>query len=89
MMRAKLSGYMERPRGLQPLSTHRTKLPARYARAIASYFQGGPDALEASLVEVDALIRDKPDNPYFWEVKGDLLMRRAGRAKPLLRCARR
>ena len=25
--------------------------------------------------EVDALIRDKPDNPYFWELKGNLYFR--------------
>jgi len=81
MMRAKLSGYIDRPAVVfNRYPPTDTTLPARYARAIARYFQGGPNALEASLVEVDALIREKPDNPYFWEVKGDLLMRN-GRIK--------
>ena len=55
-------------------------LPARYARAIARFFEGGPGALEASLAEVDGLLRERPDYPYFWEVKGDLLMR-AGKTR--------
>jgi predicted Zn-dependent protease len=50
-------------------------LPARYARAIARFFQGGPGGLEAALTEVESLIRERPDNGYFGEVKGDLLMR--------------
>jgi predicted Zn-dependent protease len=50
-------------------------MPARYARALARFFEGGPGALEASLADVDGLLREHPDNPYFWEVKGDLLMR--------------
>ena len=76
LMRAKLSGYLERPQTVfnRYPPTDQT-LPARYARAIARFFEGGPGALEASLAEVDGLLRERPDNPYFWEVKGDLLMR--------------
>jgi predicted Zn-dependent protease len=55
-------------------------LPARYARALARFFQGGPGSLEAALAEVDGLLASHPGNPYFWEVKGDLLMR-AGRTR--------
>jgi predicted Zn-dependent protease len=76
LMRAKLSGYLERPQivfNRYPPSDN--SLPARYARAIARFFQGGPGGLEASLADVDSLIRERPDSPYFWEVKGDLLMR--------------
>jgi predicted Zn-dependent protease len=50
-------------------------LPARYARAIAKFMQGGQGGLSLALAEVDSLIRDRPDNPYFWELKGDLLSR--------------
>ncbi len=81
LMRAKLSGFIDRPGVVfnrYPASDK--SLPARYARAIARFFQGGPGAIEASLAEVDALIKDKPDNGYFVELKGDLLMR-AGRVK--------
>ena len=76
LMRAKLSGYLERPTTVfnrYPVTDK--SLPARYARAIARFFQGGPGGLEAALAEVESLIRERPDNGYFWEVKGDLLMR--------------
>ncbi len=76
LMRAKLSGYLEKPQVVfnrYPESDQ--SLPARYARALARFFQGGPGALEASLAQVDGLISSKPNFPYFWEVKGDLLMR--------------
>jgi predicted Zn-dependent protease len=76
LMRAKLSGYLERP-GIvfNRYPATDKSLPARYARAIARFFQGGNGALEAASTEVDALIKDQPNNGYFWEVKGDLQMR--------------
>lgn len=81
LMRAKLSGYIDRPGVVfnrYPMTDK--SLPARYARAIARFFQGGPNALQGSLAEIDALIRERPDDPYFLEVKGDILMR-AGKVK--------
>jgi predicted Zn-dependent protease len=73
LMRAKLAGYLERPLIVfNRYPAGNTTLPARYARAIARFFQSG---LEAALPEVDALIRDRPDYPYFYELKGDFLMR--------------
>lgn len=76
LMRAKLSGYLDRPGVVfnRYPSTDKS-LPARYARALARYFQGGQGALEAALVDVDGLIRERPDYAYFHEVKGDLYMR--------------
>ena len=90
LMRAKLSGYLERP-GIvlnRYPATDKT-LPARYARAIARFFQGGAGGLQAALAEVNTLIRDRPNNPYFWELKGDLLMRsgKMRKAIPSLRQA--
>ena len=76
LMRAKLSGYLERPQivfNRYPATDN--SLPARYARGIARFFQGGPGGLEAALAELDSLLRARPDYPYFWEVKGDLLVR--------------
>ena len=76
MMRAKLAGYLERPQVVfnrYPASDG--SLPARYARAIARFMQGGQNALPAALADVDGLIREKPDNPYFYELKGDFLSR--------------
>ena len=80
-MRAKLSGYLDKPQTVYnryPPSDQ--TLPARYARALARFFQGGPGALEGALAEFDALLAARPDYPYFWEAKGDLLMR-AGKTR--------
>ena len=90
LVRAKLAGYMERPQivyNRYPASDQ--SLPARYARALARYFQGGNGSLEGALAGLDGLTRDRPDNPYFWETKGDLLMRsgKPRQAIPLLRQA--
>ncbi|MEI9900386.1 MAG: M48 family metalloprotease [Hyphomicrobium sp.] len=90
LMRAKLSGYLEKPQTVfNRYPAEDQSLPARYARALARYFMGGAGALEAALADVDGLIAARPSYPYFWEVKGDLLMR-AGRnrdAIPALRQA--
>ena len=86
-MRAKLSGYLDKPAVVfnrYPPSDQ--TLPARYARALARFFQGGPGALEAALADFDGLIASRPTYPYFWEAKGDLLMRagkNARRSRPL------
>jgi predicted Zn-dependent protease len=81
MMRAKLAGYLMRPQAVfnrYPASD--TSLPARYARAIAKYFQGGSNAVEAAVADIDALLRERPDYAYFHELKGDFY-KRSGRPK--------
>lgn len=71
MMRAKIAGYVERAQTVQNRYPPKdTSLPARYARAIARNCSG---RCADNLTDVDALIREKPDNPYFWELKGNLL----------------
>jgi len=69
-------------------------MAARYGRAIALFFKGGRGALGAALRELDYLIAAKPphgihlNKGYFWEVKGDFLMRSGKSAqaiKPLRR----
>ncbi|MCC7252071.1 M48 family metalloprotease [Hyphomicrobium sp.] len=78
MMRAKLSGYMEQPAAVfNRYPAGDNSLPARYARMIASFRQGA-GGFEQGLASVEALIREHPTNPYFWEVKGDFLQK-AGR----------
>jgi predicted Zn-dependent protease len=72
MMRAKLSGFMERPDTVArryPASD--TSLPARYARAIAAYRHADP---RSALGQIDALIQAQPNNPYFHELKGQALL---------------
>ena len=89
LMRAKLSGYLERPQ----IVFNRYPATDRPARALRprhrAFFQGGTGALEASLAEVDELMRERPDYPYFWEFKGDFLMRsgKTAQAIPPLRQA--
>lgn len=76
MMRAKLSGYIENPvTVLNRYPASDQSIPARYARAVARFRMGGGGGLETALAETDALIRSAPDNPYFWELKGDFLQK--------------
>jgi predicted Zn-dependent protease len=70
MMRAKISGYLDRAQMVNnsyPRSDN--SLPARYARAIAHNCSG---KCTDAMGEVDALLHEKPDNAYFWELKGNL-----------------
>lgn len=72
MMRAKTSGFMEKPDTVMrryPPSDN--SLPARYARAITTYLRGDP---RAALAQIDTLIKDQPNNPYFHELRGQALL---------------
>ncbi len=72
MMRAKLYGFMDRPNEVlrrYPLSD--SSLPARYARAISSYRYGD---LRDAIAHIDDLIHAMPNNPYFYELKGQALL---------------
>lgn len=70
-VRAKLFGFMESPaRTLQRYPESDTSLPARYGRAIAYYRQA--DTTKAVDL-IDALIRETPNDPYFLELKGQVL----------------
>lgn len=67
----KLRAYMQSPAATlkrYPVSDH--SVIARYARAIAFYRQ--PD-LEAALKEINGLIKEYPNDPYFYELKGQML----------------
>jgi predicted Zn-dependent protease len=87
MMRAKISGFLERPDTVYrryPLSA--TTLPARYAHAIATYLHGD---LNNALGQIDSLIQTQPNNPYFYELRGQALIEggRPAEAIPALRKA--
>jgi predicted Zn-dependent protease len=72
MMRAKLSGFLDRPDTVArryPLGDH--SLPARYARAISTYRHG--DTRDA-VAQIDGLIQTQPNDPYFYELKGQALL---------------
>lgn len=72
MMRAKTAGFMERSDTVYrryPLSD--TGLRARYARAITTYLHGD---LRSALAQIDALVQAQPNNPYFYELRGQALL---------------
>ena len=78
IMKAKLFGFIQPPQ--QTFMTYKesdTAFPARYARAIAYYKETETDK---AISLIDGLIKDYPDNPYLWELKGQVLFE-AGRAK--------
>jgi predicted Zn-dependent protease len=69
LVRAKISGYLESTQAVSNRYPAKdTSLPARYARAIARNCSGRCDQ---AIGEVEALIRELPDYPYFWELKGN------------------
>jgi predicted Zn-dependent protease len=72
LMRAKTSGFMEqRDTVLRRYPPSDASLPARYARAIATYRHGD---LREAIEQIDALIKVQPANPYFHELRGQALL---------------
>ncbi|MFQ6018048.1 MAG: M48 family metalloprotease [Kiloniellaceae bacterium] len=70
-MHAKLTGFLEPfSRVLQKYPESDASMAARYARAIAHFRKSD---LEAALPLTDALIAERPDDPYFRELKGQML----------------
>ena len=72
MVRAKISAFMERQDTVYrryPMSNN--SLPSRYAHAIATYRHGD---LRSALAQIDSLIQQQPNNPYFHEVRGQALL---------------
>jgi predicted Zn-dependent protease len=71
MMQAKLRGFLNGPAEVYsrfPLSDQ--SKPARYARAVANFKQAD---LRNALKEINSLIEDEPENPYFYELKAQIL----------------
>jgi len=71
MIKAKLHGFID-----QPALTFRrfpltdTSVPARYARAVAFHKQGD---LARAIAEIEPLLQVMPNNPFIWELKGQVL----------------
>jgi predicted Zn-dependent protease len=70
-IKAKIYGFLE-PAGrvLRVYKETDASLESRYARAIALFRQG---LIEAALPLIDGLLDEQPDDPYFSEVKGQML----------------
>jgi len=70
VMKAKLLGFLSPQRAIVVYSETDTGYPARYARAIAYYQMKEPDR---ALKLIEALLEEQPQNPYLWELKGQIL----------------
>tara|TARA_R110002051_G_scaffold3126_3_gene16755 strand:- start:1668 stop:3083 length:1416 start_codon:yes stop_codon:yes gene_type:complete len=71
LIQAKIRAFMDPPnQTLRTYPSTDTSFPGRYARAIAWYRDGQTNR---ALTAVDAFINEQPDNPYFWELKGQIL----------------
>ncbi len=86
-VKAKLAGYINEP--AQTLRTYPetdTRPPARYARAYAFHKQA---LMDKALAETDALLKTNPDDPYYLELEGQVLLEsgRPADAVPALRKA--
>ena len=80
-VRAKLLAFTTHPRttAREYPRTDRS-VSARYARAIATSRTGSPDR---AVRQMDDLLKSEPNNPYFWEFRGQILLE-AGRPKEAL-----
>jgi predicted Zn-dependent protease len=86
-IKAKLFGYLALPQDtlrIYPISDQ--SIPARYARAYAYHKEAH---LPQALAEAEALLAAEPDNPYFLELRGQILLEagRPAEALPALRKA--
>nr|WP_231735327.1 M48 family metalloprotease [Novosphingobium sp. CCH12-A3] len=71
-VKAKLNGYLAEPQDtLRAYPDYMTDIPARYARAYAFHKEAYVDK---ALAETRALIASDPDNPYFLELEGQILL---------------
>ena len=71
-VKAKLAGFVEKPERTMVLYPESKKtVPARYARAYAWHKSAHP---ERALDEANALLAAAPQDPYFLELKGQILL---------------
>jgi len=70
IMKAKLDGFLNPQQAVVKYSETDKTYPARYARAIAYYQMRESDK---ALKQIDALLQEQPNNPYLWELKGQVL----------------
>ncbi len=70
-MKAKLLGYIRPEQVAWVYDTNDQSIPAMYARSVADYRQNN---IEGALDKINDLISKEPDNPYFYELKGQMLV---------------
>jgi predicted Zn-dependent protease len=68
---AKIHAFMDAPAmTLRDYPASATDFPSRYARAIGYYRDGQTDK---AIAGVDALLTERPNDPYLWELRGQIL----------------
>jgi predicted Zn-dependent protease len=81
LMQAKLAGFLQSPQFVfQRYPSTDKSLPSRYARSISMFRKGDT---KNSIPLIDSLIRDVPEDPYFWELKGQALLEGGSPAKAI------
>ncbi|GAC1574574.1 MAG: M48 family metalloprotease [Sphingomicrobium sp.] len=70
-VKAKLVGYVDPKRATQLYPESDQSVPAHYARAYAYHLGAYPEKAER---EADSLLRIAPTDPYFLELKGQILL---------------
>jgi predicted Zn-dependent protease len=70
-VKAKLLGYVDPKLAITKYPESNQSIPAHYARAYAYHLGGYPDKAEA---EANALLASDPQDPYFLELKGQILL---------------
>lgn len=70
-VKAKLMGYVDPKQAVIKYPERDQSVPAHYARAYAYHLGGYPDKAEA---EANALIAKDPHDPFFLELKGQILL---------------
>ena len=70
-VKAKLVGYVDPKRAIQLYPESDQSVPAHYARAYAYHLGAYPDKAAR---EAEALLRVAPNDPYFLELKGQILL---------------
>ncbi len=73
MMRVKIAAYMQGQAAASRLIRKKPdSLAARYGEALSAYLFGNP---RSALARTETLIKTQPKNPYFHELRGDILMK--------------
>ena len=72
LVRAKFAAFTRNAQSVMRLyPPSDTSLAADYARAIVAYRFADP---KSAIARMDDLIKRSPNNPYFWELKGQILL---------------
>jgi predicted Zn-dependent protease len=85
-VKAKLLGYIDPKQAVRKYPESNQSVPAHYARAYAYHLGGYP---EKAVAEADALLAIDPNDPFFLELKGQILLEggKPREAIPVLRQA--